>query len=77
MPITPFLDGFKFDPETKRIMGIAFEMTCVALRIDRSDPTAAIVAKTIIELVKDGERNPDRLCDEALDFVRRAPPAAQ
>jgi putative ABC transport system substrate-binding protein len=25
-PITPRLDGFKFDPETKRIMGIAFEI---------------------------------------------------
>ena len=23
MPITPFLDGQKFDPETKRIMGVA------------------------------------------------------
>lgn len=26
-------------------------------------------------LVKDGERNPDRLCDLALDAMRRPPPA--
>ncbi len=26
MPITEFLDGFKFDPETRRVIGIAFEM---------------------------------------------------
>jgi hypothetical protein len=68
------LDGFSFDAEAKRVMGIAFEMTCVALRIGRADPTAAIAAKRIIELAKDGERNPDRLCDGALNSLR-APPA--
>ena len=25
MPITEFLDGYNPDPETKRVMGIAFE----------------------------------------------------
>jgi hypothetical protein len=67
MPITPYLDGFVFDDEAKRVMGIAFEMTCVALRIVRADPAAAKAAKRIIELAKDGERNPDRLCDGALE----------
>jgi hypothetical protein len=71
MPITPYLDGFSFDAEAKRVMGIAFEMTCVALRISRTDPVAATVAKRIIELAKSGERNPDRLCDGALDVGRR------
>jgi hypothetical protein len=28
MPITPFLGGEEFDPETMRIMGVAFEMVC-------------------------------------------------
>jgi hypothetical protein len=32
MPITKFLDGFKFDPEARRVMNVAFEMTCAALR---------------------------------------------
>ena len=77
MPITPYLDGFSFDPEAKRVMGIAFEMTCVALRVKRTDPIAETAAKRIIELAKDGERNPDRLCEEALDAVRRPPPPAQ
>ena len=31
MPITPFLDGTKFDLEAKRVMGVAFEMARVAL----------------------------------------------
>jgi ABC transporter substrate binding protein len=32
MPITPFLNGEKFDLETTRIMGVALEMACVGLR---------------------------------------------
>jgi hypothetical protein len=77
MPISPYLDGFPFDAEARRVMGIAFEMTCVALRVNRTDPIAEKVAKRIIELAKNGERNPDRMCDDALDAVRRARPPAQ
>jgi hypothetical protein len=77
MPISPYLDGFPFDAEAKRVMGIAFEMTCVALRVDRTDPIAEKAAKRIIELAKEGERNPDRLCDAALSAARRPPPPAQ
>jgi hypothetical protein len=74
MPVTPYLDGFSFDGEAKRVMGIAFEMTCVVLRVKRTDPMAEKVAKSIIELARHGERDPDRLCDAALDAVRRPPP---
>jgi hypothetical protein len=77
MPITPYMEGFRFDNEARRVMGVAFEMTCVVLKVKRTDPLAATAAKRIIELAKDGERNPDRLCDEALDFARRPPPPAQ
>jgi hypothetical protein len=39
MPITPYLDGANFDPETRRVMGLAFEMSRAALRLaDRADP---------------------------------------
>ena len=38
MPITPYLNGMSFNPETKRVMGVAFEMVCAALRLsDRGD----------------------------------------
>jgi hypothetical protein len=75
MPITPYLDGFKFDLETKRIMGVAFEMTRAALRLtDRDDLVVAMVAKRIIELAREGERNPDLLCEQALNDLRAAPP---
>ena len=71
MPITPYLDGFAFDAEARRVMGIAFEMACAALRIGRTDPAAAKAAERIIELAKDGERNPDLLCDGALKVCAR------
>jgi hypothetical protein len=45
MPISEFLDGLKFDPETKRVMGVAFEMTCAAFRLDKTDPIPETVAK--------------------------------
>ena len=31
MPIGQFLAGLRFDPETKRVMGIAFEVARISL----------------------------------------------
>ena len=74
MPIRPYLDGQKFDPETIRVMGIAFEMALVALRLaDRGDLANEVVARKIINLAKAGERDPERFC-EAMMKEFRAPP---
>jgi hypothetical protein len=71
MTIIPYLDGSKFDRETKHIIGVAFEMTCAALRLtDRDDLLVAMVAKRIIELAREGERNPELLCERALNDLR-------
>jgi len=71
MPITPYLDGIWFDPETKRVTGVAFEMARAAIsHLDCSDPVDAILARKIIALAKDGERNPDLLCEEALTSLQ-------
>ena len=71
MPIAQFLNDRRFDIETKRIMGLAFEMMCVAFRLaDRSDPVTNIIAERIIEIAQDGERNPDLLCERALNALR-------
>jgi hypothetical protein len=46
MSIIPYLDGFNFDPETRRVMGLAFEMTLATLRLaDQTEPSKEIVAK--------------------------------
>ena len=71
MPISQFLDGQRFDPETKRLMGLAFEITRAALGLtDGNDPVVELVAKKIIELAKAGERDPDILSQRLLQEFR-------
>jgi hypothetical protein len=71
MPITQFLNGHRFDPETRRILGVAFEQVCAALRTgDCDDDVKQAIANKIIELAKTGERNPDLLCEHALEDIR-------
>ena len=70
MPITPFLDVLQFDAGTQRVIIYAFAMTCMALRVKTTDPIAEQVAERIIKSATDGERDPVRLCDDALDAVR-------
>ena len=70
MPITSYLHGLRYDPETTRVMGVAYEMTCAALRLDGpDDPIREIVAKKIIELTHSGMRDADQLCELALNEI--------
>jgi hypothetical protein len=77
MPIRPYLDGHKFDGETTRQMGIAFEMALASLRATpaHNDPIRAAFAQRIIALAQAGERDPERLCDGALRAVSPADPS--
>jgi hypothetical protein len=71
MPIRSFLDGHKFDPETIRVMGLAFEMARQALRLaDRTDLDNGAIAKRIIELEKVGVNYADKLCEGVLEAFR-------
>ena len=71
MPTTPFLNGQKFDAETRRILGVAFELVCVALRTgDCDDHVKQSITNTLVECASDGERNPDVLCERALKLIR-------
>jgi hypothetical protein len=75
MPIRPHLDGQNFDSETIRVMGLAFEMTLVALRLaDRGDLANDVLARKIVDLAKAGERDPERLCEGVLHEFRAPPP---
>ena len=70
MPIHRFLDGHhRFDPETVRLMGLAFEMALASLRPapDYTDPVREVIARKIIELAEAGERDTERLSDGALE----------
>jgi hypothetical protein len=74
MPIRAYQDGQKFDGETIRQMGIAFEMALASLRAtpDCNDPIRAALAQRIIALAKAGERDAERLCEGALQAVSPA-----
>ena len=62
MPITPFLQGQAFDPETVEAMGKAFVTTCEALGLsDQDDAMTQLVAQKIIELAQRGLKNPTAL----------------
>jgi hypothetical protein len=76
MPIREFLNGQHFDPETMRVMGVAFEICCSALKLEGRDSVAReALAKRIIALAQQGERNPDRICERVLADLQ-PPPAA-
>jgi hypothetical protein len=71
VPISQFLGNSNFDPETRRIMGLAFEMTRLALGFaDRGDIANELIAKKIIELAQGGELNPDILCEAVVKELR-------
>jgi hypothetical protein len=75
MPISAFLEGHQFEPETIRVMGHGFEMTKVALRLaDRDDVSKETVARKIIALAQAGERDPERLCESVLKEFQVPPP---
>jgi hypothetical protein len=74
MPNTTFVNrAFRsFDPEAIRVMGVAYEMARAALHYGYKDTIAdEIVANKIIELAKAGERNPDLLCEETLNYFQQ------
>jgi hypothetical protein len=71
MPIREFLDGEKFDCETIRVLGLAFELVCAALRIENcADDVKKAIANKIIVLARGGELRPDALCEQVLKDIR-------
>jgi hypothetical protein len=60
------LDDFDVDPQTKPVLRAALERTPVSLGLT-DDLADGIIAKRIIELAKAGDRNPDLLCEAALE----------
>ena len=63
-------DSYQFDPETLTLLVEAYDRTMQALH-DRGQPELVreVIAKRIIALAGEGERNPDRLSRAALAAV--------
>ncbi len=61
------IDNVAFGPEATASMGIAFEKACRSLGNGKQPPPVKeIIAKRILEAARQGERDPDRLCERAL-----------
>jgi hypothetical protein len=64
-------DQEAFGPDTIAALTRALEDALHQLRLtDRNDPAATIVANRIIELARQGERDPIRLRDQAIQSLR-------
>jgi len=64
----PFMKGHPvFEPEATQAMSVAFEGVCQFLNLaDEANREREIVAVRIVELARQGERDPVRLHDRVL-----------
>jgi hypothetical protein len=78
MPIRLLLEhDHSFEPEEIDSLVLAFENTLRVLGLtNREDPLTVAVAKLIVQLAKDDERDPGRLRDGILEALGRAAPPA-
>jgi hypothetical protein len=72
MPITRLLQNASFGPDEIRVLVRAFDEALGTLRVDRNDPVADALAKKIIELAQEGERDPIRLRQHAVRSVSQS-----
>ena len=73
MPIRQYLDGESFEPETTRLLGIAFEFAIQALHNwGAVDPPREAIARAIVGFARAGERDLERLCDLAVEACSKS-----
>ena len=76
MPITRLLQDTAFGPDEIAVLVAAYEDALRALSlVNRSDLATEMVAKRIIELAKQGERDPVRLRERVIEAVSSRPPS--
>jgi hypothetical protein len=79
MPIADLLQkeqaaGAVFGPEDIKALTAAFEEAVKRLSVtDRQSAMATLVAQKIIQLAKEGERNPTRLTENVIQLFRDNP----
>jgi hypothetical protein len=77
MPITRLLQDTAFGPDEIAVLVAAYEDALRALSlVNHTDLATEMVAKKIIELAKQGERDPVRLRERVIEAVSRPPPSA-
>ncbi len=76
MPIRALLDvdGAAFGPADIEAIAAAHEMVLTRLKVeDRKSAMAFLVAKTVVQIAKDGERDPQRLSERVFRVLQKAP----
>ena len=72
MPIHRLLEKHAFGPDEIRVLTSAFDDALRKLGLaDRADPVVEVVARKIIELAQQGERDPARLSERAIQALSR------
>lgn len=72
MPINRVLQGTSFGPEDIRILNDAYEDALHALYlVDRNDPLTEMVARKIVEIGRDGLRDPHQIAGMAIKALGR------
>jgi hypothetical protein len=60
-------EGGVFDPEDIAIMATAFDRLLADFKlVNREDPIVTMLAKLVIEIVRTGERDPERIRQQVL-----------
>jgi hypothetical protein len=74
VPIVQLLRNGHFTPEDITALTVAFENALLTLGInDRTHPTVLLVAKRVIEVARQGERDPATLGTAVLESFKQEP----
>lgn len=66
MPIFRLVEN-AFEPERVAVIASAYEGCLKAIGlVDRTDPFTEVVAKKIVEIARQGETDPHRMCERAM-----------
>jgi hypothetical protein len=68
--IIPFLREASFDDATTALMGVAYDKARRMMH-DKGQPLVVqeVIAQRIIEVARNGERDPDRICERVLSSL--------
>jgi hypothetical protein len=67
MAIYRLFKTMTFEPEAIATMSVAYEEALRLLQLaDRQDPITELVARKIIDVASNGERDPVKICEQAL-----------
>lgn len=83
MPLKNLLENVVFEPETAQLLSQAFENAWLSLKAAgdpltadaRTNSTRMILAKRVIELGQQGERNLEQLRDQVIARIRATDPS--